>query len=176
MPVEDEAVDLVDRNVEVIGQSSLDDCYSKGLLHRAITVFSWNNHSQLLLQRRSLIDDWFPGYWTASCTGHVKQGEDWLQASKREIREELGLKDLVLSLLFKYVVPPIRYGDLIEHELMYVVETHTGDLMPTIDKTEVEEVRFLTVEECKDFFETKQARITPDAIESFRRYSTLKCF
>ena len=171
---EKEVVDIVDAEDKILGGTTLDECYSKGLLHRAVTIYAWNKKGQVLLQRRSLSDDWFPGYWTASCTGHVRHGETWREASHRELQEELGLKIDDLALLFNYVVPPIRYGKLIESEMMYVVETNIGEPEITIDPTEVEEVRFFSPREFKDFFETNQSLITPDAIESYRRYVKMK--
>jgi len=171
---EKEAVDIVDAQDRILGRTTLDDCYSKGLLHRAVSIYAWDNKGQVLLQRRSLHDDWFPGYWTSSCTGHVRAGEDWREASRRELQEELGIKIDDLSLLFDYVVPPIRYGELIEYEMMYVVETNIRESKITIDPVEVEEVRSFSSREFRNFFETNQSVITPDAIETYRRYVKIK--
>ena len=45
---------------------------------------------ELVLQRRSLAKDTFPGYWDAAAAGHWRYGESAAQAA-REIQEELGL-------------------------------------------------------------------------------------
>jgi len=171
---ESEVVDLVDIEDRVIGHATLDECYSKGLLHRAVTIYCWNGQDEVLLQKRSHTDSWFPGFWTASCTGHVRLGEDWQMASRRELQEELGLHVEEVHLLFKYNVPLVRYGDLIENEIMYVIESNIGKSGISIDPSEVEEVRFFERQELKSFFETRTDVITPDAVESFRRYSKLK--
>ena len=95
-------------------------------------------------------------------------------ASRRELQEELGLHVEEVHLLFKYNVPLVRYGDLIENEIMYVIESNIGKSGISIDPSEVEEVRFFGRQELKSFFETRTDVITPDAVESFRRYSKLK--
>jgi isopentenyldiphosphate isomerase len=45
---------------------------------------------ELVLQRRALAKDTFPGYWDAAAAGHWRFGETPAQAA-REIEEELGL-------------------------------------------------------------------------------------
>jgi 8-oxo-dGTP pyrophosphatase MutT (NUDIX family) len=39
----------------------------------------------------------FPGCWDNSAAGHVDVGETNLQAAQREMKEELGLEDLILQ-------------------------------------------------------------------------------
>ena len=171
---EQEVVDIVDTDDTIQGETTLDQCYRRGLLHRAVTIYCWNDEGKVLLQRRSLKDDWFPGYWTASCTGHVKRGESWSSASVRELHEELGLESCELSLLFKYVVPPIRYEGLLEYEMMYVLETQIGKSKIQFDRAEVEEVKFFGLQNFKFFFERNTPVITPDALNSYRRYAKIK--
>jgi hypothetical protein len=43
---------------------------TKGLPHRAFSVFLFNEHNQLLLQQRSDIKITFPRYWTNTCCSH----------------------------------------------------------------------------------------------------------
>ena len=53
----------------------------------------------VLLQKRRLDKDSFPGCLDTSCAGHVAQGETFLSTAIREVREELNLpveaKDLI---------------------------------------------------------------------------------
>ncbi|HVB12820.1 MAG TPA: NUDIX domain-containing protein, partial [Nitrososphaerales archaeon] len=86
-----ELVDVVDKSDRVLETRTLDECLKLGLLHRAVTVFLRNSKGQMFLQQRSKEDDWLPGMWTASCTGHVKSGEDAEAAAARELDEELGI-------------------------------------------------------------------------------------
>ncbi|MHB8568528.1 MAG: NUDIX hydrolase [Nitrososphaerales archaeon] len=169
-----ETVDEIDELDRVISLRSLDECFALGLLHRAVSVFLWNPNNEVYLQRRNLFDDWFPGYWTASCTGHVKSGENCFDASVRELKEELGIDSTRPDMVLKFIVPPINYADSIEYELMYVLESRSGDSEIILDPTEVEEGRFLSVPELKRFFKKNSERITPDALLSFDKYVKAK--
>jgi len=189
----EEIVDEVDVEDRVIGRRALSECLAKGILHRAVAVYVWNSKNHVFLQRRSLSDDWFPGYWTSSCTGHVKSGEDSIQAAIREIREELGVTLEEPRFVLKFVVPPVHYSDLTEYEMMHVFEAFCRDRNLKPNPSEVAEGRFLSIEQFKAFFEVNMKSstatgpvqespqeslplITPDAILSYRKYVQLKRF
>lgn len=43
---------------------------NNGMLHRAFSVFLFNQKGELLLQQRSDAKITFPGYWTNTCCSH----------------------------------------------------------------------------------------------------------
>ncbi len=135
---EDEKVDLVDERDAVVGASTLGDCLSLGLLHRAVAVLVIRSSGRFLLQRRSKKDRWHPGLWTISSTGHVKQGESYDTAASRELMEELGLS-AKLERIGKYLLPTMRSDGLTEREWVafYVART---DSRCTIDSVELDGV------------------------------------
>lgn len=51
----------------------------------------FNSKGELLIQRRSLEKDRYPGYWDVSAGGFVQSSESAEKAVIREVREELGL-------------------------------------------------------------------------------------
>lgn len=65
--------------------------HEKGLWHRTVHIWVVNIEEMLLLQKRSLQKDVYPGYWDISCAGHIDAGEENLSAAIRELSEELGL-------------------------------------------------------------------------------------
>ena len=156
-----EFVDVIDENGRVIEVKPLDYCVRLGLLHRAISVFVMSISGQIYLQQRSKSDSWLPGLWIASCTGHVKSGELPEEATSRELMEELGLEGRPIY-LFKLVSPYIQYGERIEHEMNYVFEYTTADEL-VIDRNEVEQMRLLSIQDCKRFFASNVKEITLDA-------------
>ncbi|MDG6996815.1 MAG: NUDIX domain-containing protein [Nitrososphaerota archaeon] len=127
--------------------------------------------AKIYLQQRSNNDDWLPGLWTASCTGHVKAGESPDQAAKRELEEELGLGCLPVY-LFKFLAPRIESGARVEYEMNYVYEC-TAVEDPVIDRREVEQMKLLSIEECSAFFATKRNEITPDSIVAYEKFCEL---
>jgi isopentenyl-diphosphate Delta-isomerase len=100
----EELFDVVDADDCVLRQEQRGIVHSERLFHRAVHVFVFNAAGQLYLQRRSLIKDTAPGKWVSSCSGHVDSGEDYDQAARRELAEEIGLKNPVgLCRVFKEV-------------------------------------------------------------------------
>jgi len=92
MKITDEEIfDVVDACDNVIGQASRGEVHSKGLFHRAIHVFVFNEEEEIFLQRRSLVKDVAPGLWSSSCSGHVDSGETYEEAAHRELVEEIFL-------------------------------------------------------------------------------------
>ncbi|MEM1221745.1 MAG: NUDIX domain-containing protein [Verrucomicrobiota bacterium] len=86
-----EPFDVVDENDRVVGVQERSVVHKKGLLHRAIHVFVFNEAGHIYLQRRSMNKDTAPGKWVSSCSGHVDSGEDYDTAALRELGEEIGL-------------------------------------------------------------------------------------
>ncbi len=93
MPLTEEYFDVVDAEDAVIASTTRREVHRKGLFHRAIHVFVFNEAGQLFLQRRSMTKDTAPGKWVSSCSGHVDSGEDYDTAARRELGEEIGLFD-----------------------------------------------------------------------------------
>lgn len=99
-----EVFDLIDANDHVIGRVRRGDAHrDPSLLHRSVQVLVFSSDERLLLQHRSQTKDLFPGYYSASASGHVDSGEDYATAASRETREELGVA-LPLTYLGKTLV------------------------------------------------------------------------
>lgn len=60
--------------------------------HRAAHVWIVTPAKLVLLQRRALIKENWPGLWDLSVAGHVSAGESAIDAALRETREEIGLE------------------------------------------------------------------------------------
>jgi isopentenyldiphosphate isomerase len=89
--MEDELLDLVNESDEVIGTvwKSLAHKNPK-LIHREVNMAIFNKNNKVLLQQRSMNKS-HPGAWKITATGHVKAGENPIDAAKRELSEELGI-------------------------------------------------------------------------------------
>ena len=92
---DNEMFDVVDENDQVLRQVERSKVHKKGLLHRAVHVFVFNNRGDLFLQKRSLLKDSSPGLWDSSASGHLDVGEDYHDAAVRELAEELGIRQEV---------------------------------------------------------------------------------
>jgi isopentenyl-diphosphate Delta-isomerase len=155
----DEVVDLVDASDSVIGEATLRECLERGLLHRAAAVQIMRRDGRYLLQVRSVRDPWHPGLWTVSSTGHVRKGESYQDAAKRELFEELGIIDNLVYVK-KYLLPPISGAGMIEHEWVSLFASRT-DQTCKIDPDEVGGVREVSYSELRKL--VANGPLTPDA-------------
>lgn len=94
----DELFDVVDEQDRVVTQAPRREVHAKKMIHRATHVMVHDDKGRLLLQKRSMSKDTFPGCWDSSCSGHLDAGEDYPEAARRELGEELGWHDASLPL------------------------------------------------------------------------------
>jgi 16S rRNA (adenine1518-N6/adenine1519-N6)-dimethyltransferase len=92
VPSAEEELDVVNERNEVISRELRSEVHRRGLSHRAVHIFVWNRHGELLLQKRSALKDVAPNTWDSSAAGHLSTGEDYDTAARRECQEELGIR------------------------------------------------------------------------------------
>ena len=139
-----EYVILVNEQYEIIGEMEKQEVHLKGLLHRAFSVFIFNEKKELLLQQRAKIKYHSPLKWTNTCCSHPRKGETYIQAAHRRLQEELGF-DCELSEKFHFIYKAEVGGGLMEHEFDRVfVGYYEGDI--TINPEEVEATRWISLE------------------------------
>ncbi|MDP2860775.1 MAG: NUDIX domain-containing protein, partial [bacterium] len=93
--MDSEILDVVDEEGNIIGQAPRKECHrNPELIHRVAHCWLFNPRGQVLWQKRSLKKDNSPGYWDMSCGGHVPTGETPEETLKRELKEELGIRDV----------------------------------------------------------------------------------
>ncbi|MGA1825173.1 MAG: isopentenyl-diphosphate Delta-isomerase [bacterium] len=98
----DEELILVDKNDTIVGHATKAVCHDGcGILHRAFSIFIFNDSKQLLLQKRSKQKRLWPLYWSNSCCSHPRKNEDNETATQRRLKEELGIS-IPLKFLFKF--------------------------------------------------------------------------
>lgn len=140
-----EKVILVDKNDNELGTMEKQEAHVKGLLHRAFSVFIFNDKNELLLQRRAVNKYHSGGLWTNTCCSHPRQNEKTEDAAKRRLLEEMGLRS-TLKKQFDFVYKAKLDNNLYEHEFDHVFFGFTNDL-PIINPEEVEEYTYKTLED-----------------------------
>lgn len=137
-----EFVILVDENDHEIGVMEKLQAHQQGLLHRAFSVFIFNDKEELLLQQRALSKYHSAGLWTNACCSHQRPTETTLDAANRRLFEEMGLVcDLKILTSFIYKTP--FNNGLIEHEYDYILIGKTNS-HPIINKKEVENYKWIS--------------------------------
>ncbi|MFP4845510.1 isopentenyl-diphosphate Delta-isomerase [Winogradskyella sp. PE311] len=143
----EEQVILVDENDNQIGLMPKMEAHEKALLHRAFSVFIFNNKNELMLQQRAMHKYHSPGLWTNTCCSHQRNGESNIEAGTRRLQEEMGfVTDLTESTSFVYKAP--FDNGLTEHEYDHVmIGKFNGE--PTINADEVADWKWMTLENVK---------------------------
>ncbi len=118
--MQEEYVILVNEKDEVIGYMPKMAAHEKALLHRAFSVFIFNDKGELLLQQRAAHKYHSPRLWTNTVCSHQRKNEDNITAGKRRLIEEMGLTTKLKEVFHFIYKTPFDNG-LTEHELDHVM-------------------------------------------------------
>ena len=144
----EEQVVLVTENDEVLGLMEKQQAHINGLLHRAFSVFLFNDQGEMLLQQRAASKYHSPNQWTNAVCSHPRNNESYLEAAKRRLKEELGI-ETSLEEKFHFVYKADVGQNLWEHELDYVFTgSYEGGFK--LNKDEVAAVRYISMEDLEE--------------------------
>ncbi len=96
----EEEVTLVDENNVVIGTAPRSEMRKKNLWHRGTYILVFNKKGELLVHQRTFTKDVHPGYFSIAAGGTVASGESYEENARRELEEELGIKNTPIHHLF----------------------------------------------------------------------------
>ena len=141
----EEQVVLISENDEVLGLMDKMQAHENGLLHRAFSVFLFNEKGEVLLQKRAAEKYHSPNQWTNAVCSHPRDGETYLEGAQRRLKEELGIEAMELSPKFHFIYKADVGGNLWEHELDHVFTgNYNGNF--SLNDEEVSEIRYITME------------------------------
>jgi len=86
--------------------------HQNGIWHCSVHIWIVNpSSSTVLLQKRSMTKDTFPGRLDISSAGHVEAGKSLVKTAQLELAEELGVDDVEESeLKLSFVIPAEQYS------------------------------------------------------------------
>jgi 8-oxo-dGTP pyrophosphatase MutT (NUDIX family) len=158
----EEIVLIVDLDNIEAGSAPRHEMRAKGLPHRATYILVFNSQGELFVQKRTMIKDIYPGYYDIATGGVVLAGESYDESARRELDEELGIRDTDLTAHFTFL-----YEDGTNRVWGRVYScTYDGPL--TLQAEEVESGFFMTPQELLGFSEKEP--FTPDGIYVLKRY------
>lgn len=134
---------LVDDNNQILGTApKLETHNANTPLHRGFSVFLFDYRGNLLLQQRSKLKKTFPLVWSNSCCGHPKLNETSVEAAKRHLQHELGIKGVDIF----EIIPNYRYkvgmNNIFENEICPILVCFT-DQKPIANKDEVAAISWI---------------------------------
>ena len=164
-----EYLDIVSEDGNPTGEKvDRDTAHREGILHRTAHVWvvrKGNDGYEILLQKRSMNKDSFPGLYDTSLAGHIPAGADFVESAIRELSEELGI-DATPGQLNYAGMFRIQY-EKVFHERMfkdnevtkvyvYMEPVEIDGL--TLQESEVEEVRWFNLDEVAEEIKTSRKR------------------
>lgn len=155
----EEQVILVDEQDNQIGLMEKMQAHREGRLHRAFSVFLFNEKNELLLQKRADTKYHCGGLWTNTCCSHPQKDETLKQAVNRRLQEELGIScetKAVYSFIYKADV-----GEgLIEYEYDHVfIGTFLEKPHPNL--VEVADWKYVTLDFLREDIKINSTHYTP---------------
>ncbi|MBI2979318.1 MAG: isopentenyl-diphosphate Delta-isomerase [Chloroflexi bacterium] len=121
------------------------EAHRHGLLHRAVSVFVFNDRDELLLQKRAANKYHSPQKWSNTCCTHPSPGEIPIMAVQRRLAEEMGLA-VPLTEVFTFSYRVDTGNGLIENEFDHVFFGLSSQ-NPKPDPDEVSDWKWITMEE-----------------------------
>ncbi|MEZ4793205.1 MAG: isopentenyl-diphosphate Delta-isomerase [Gelidibacter sp.] len=143
--MKEEHVILVNEKDEHIGTMPKLEAHKKAVLHRAFSVFVFNDNNELMLQQRASHKYHSPNLWTNTCCSHQRVGESNVEAGKRRLQEEMGfVTDLKDTISFIYKAP--FDNGLTEHEYDHILVGNYNE-EPNINPEEVSDWKWMSLED-----------------------------
>lgn len=146
-----EYFDVLNEYGEFTGKTATrEECHKKGLWHRAVYGFIFNNKGDILLQKRSKNKKLWPDLWDVTVGGHVLTKEFGSQALIRETKEELNIE--ITKNEIAYLVSSISNNikeNIIDNHYneCYIITKNIDISQIKLQKEEVSDIRWFTKDE-----------------------------
>ena len=153
-----ELLDIVDENGKPIGETvERKTAHSEGIRHRTAHVWivrKSDEGAEVLLQKRAMNKESFPGMFDTSSAGHIQAGDEPLESALREFHEELGIRaqpqELEFAGNFRISYEKEFYGKMFrdnEIAFVYIYSQPVDETKLVLQKEEVETVEWFDLEE-----------------------------
>ena len=139
-----EYVLLVDEEDNEIGIMEKLQAHQEAVLHRAISIFVFNDQHELLLQQRAAEKYHSPLQWTNTCCTHPRKDENVMEAAVRRLQEEMNMScELIYQ--YRFIYKAVLGDGLTEHELDHVFFGRSN-VLPVPNAEEVAGWKYMSLE------------------------------
>lgn len=163
-------ITFVDQNDNVIGSGTKEQAWRDGDIHRIARLFVFNSKGKLLIHKRSNKLDNLPGRWDQSAAGHVDEGEDYLEAARRELKEEVGIENVELKEIGKFYQDEVDQDGKIKKRFntLYLAN-YNGEVDSNTE--EVSEIKWISLGELNAWMKECPEDFTRGFIQSYEFYN-----
>jgi 16S rRNA (adenine1518-N6/adenine1519-N6)-dimethyltransferase len=151
-----ELLDVVNERDKMIFQESRSVVHQKGLLHRGVHVFLVAPDGRLLVQQRGRQVEKLALALDCSLSEHVQAGENYNQAAKRGLAEELGIQGSRISPIIKFIM---AYGPN-DNEICQLYEGMVDPVNVHYNPNEVEGINYYHLNELEKLHQGGEASLT----------------
>jgi isopentenyl-diphosphate Delta-isomerase len=131
----------VDENDTPLGVIGKNEAHINNVLHRAFSVFIFNENGEWLLQKRAATKYHSPDLWSNSCCGHPQPGDDTRTAAEKRLSEEMGIHCKLFS-AGKFLYRADLANGMKEHEFDHLFIGFTNQL-PILNEEECSAFRYI---------------------------------
>lgn len=136
---------LVDINDNEIRKEYKEVAHKTPMLHRAFSVFLYNDKKEMLIQRRALHKYHSPGLWANACCSHPAMGEDIKKSAMERMKDEIGIETDVKE-LFSFIYLNKFNESLYEYEYDHVfLGKYNGEVI--LNEEEVCDSKWIKLDE-----------------------------
>ncbi len=154
-----ELIDVVNEKDEIIEIKDKDAVHRDGNWHRASRIWAMNSKGEILIHQRAKKKKLCPGLWDTTLGGHVLSGETYEDAAKRELKEELGIKNFKLFEIGKWKGNPNESSPF-EKLIVNIFLAKFDDKIEHLefDKNEISQLRFIKLFELEKIYKNNIER------------------
>ena len=183
----EEIFDIIDTQGNPTGETvTREKAHAEGIPHRTAHIWIIREkygRTEVLLQKRSMNKDSFPGKFDTSSAGHIQAGDEPLESALRELGEELGIQATPEQLVFAGTFPisfaKEFHGKMFRDEelaFVYIYDQPVDIADLVLQKEEVEAVEWFALEET--YAECQKSRekfcVPSGGLEIVREFMTEK--
>lgn len=165
----EELIQIVDANDQPVRGATKEAAWRDGLIHRIVHVYAFGPDGRLLLQKRADNIELYPGRWCESASGHVDEGEDWEQAARREMQEEVGITPAVLEFLGTRRTSKVFQGRKLER-FSRSYRTTIEEIPINLQQKEVSSVHWVSLDKVKLEVRQEPEKFTDGLVEGINTY------
>ena len=149
---------LVDLDNNKVGIEDKIEAHKKSLLHRAFSIFIFNQNKEILLQKRSKNKYHSALLWTNTCCSHPHDGLSTIKCAEIRLKQEMGIETKIKE-IFSFIYKESFANGLTEYEYDHVFfGEHSKD--PILNPDEACDFKWISIFDLKSDIEQNPSSYT----------------
>ncbi len=154
---------LIDEGNNILRKEEKIKTHQEGFLHRAFSIFIFNEKQELLLQRRSKNKYHFPNLWSNTCCSHpILEIEEIKYEAEKRLLFEMNINTTIKKHSIIRYYAECKQTNLIENELDFIFFGFiSSDLVLSPNQDEVSGFKWIDKKELMQDIKKNETKYTP---------------